>query len=50
MKGTMKERREKLKRKTNHERLLTLGKKKGLQKGRWVGGWSNWVMGIKEDM
>ena len=28
---------EKLERKTNHERLLTLGNK-GLQKGRWVEG------------
>ena len=28
----------KLERETNHERLLTLGNK-GLQKGRWAGGW-----------
>ena len=40
---------EKLKRKTNHERLLTLGNKE-LWKGRWVGGWGSWVMGIKEGM
>ena len=39
--GTIRERRklsgEKLERRTNHERLLTLGNK-GLQKGRRVGG------------
>ena len=38
---------EKLERKTNHERLLTLGDK-GLQKGRWVRGWGDWVTGYKE--
>ena len=38
---------EKLERKTNHERFLTLGNK-GLQKGRRVGGWGDWVMGTKE--
>ena len=37
---------EKLERKTNHKRFLTLGNK-GLQKGRWVMGWGNWVTGIK---
>ena len=47
--GRGKLRGEKLERKTTHERLLTLGNKKGLQKGRWVGGWGNRVMGIKED-
>ena len=31
---------EKLERETDHERLLTLGNK-GLQKGRWVGGWGD---------
>ena len=35
-------------RKTNHERPLNLGNNKGLQKGRWVGGWGNWVTSIKE--
>ena len=34
----------------NHERLLTIGKNLGLLEGRWVGGWDNWVMGIKEGM
>ena len=43
---TIRERR-KTERKTNHERLLTLGNK-GLQKGRRVRGWSDWVMGTKE--
>ena len=38
---------EKLERKTNHERLLIL-RNKGLQKGRWVRGWGNRVMGTKE--
>ena len=51
MKGIIRERREteweKLERETNHERLLTLGNK-GLQKGRWVEGWGNWVMGTEE--
>lgn len=37
---------EKQERKTNHERLLTLGNK-GLSKGRWAGGWGNWVSGTK---
>ena len=36
-------------RKTIHERLLTLGNK-GLQKGRWVERYGNWVTGIKEGM
>ena len=40
---------EKLERKTNHERLLTLGNK-GLQKERWVRGWGNWMTGNKEGM
>ena len=34
---------EKSERKTNHERLLTLGNKQ-----REVGGWGNWVMGIQD--
>ena len=38
---------EKLGRKTNPERFRTLGKK-GLQKGRWVEGWGDWVTRIKE--
>ena len=34
---------------TNHERLLSLGKNGGFLEERWVvGGWGNWVMGIKE--
>ena len=37
----------KLERKTNHERLPTLGNK-GLWKGKWVRGWGDWVMGTKE--
>ena len=37
----------KLERKTNHERLLTLGNKE-LQKGKKVKGWGNGVMGTKE--
>ena len=37
---------EKLERNTNRERFLTLGNK-GLQKGRWVGGWGNWVMALR---
>ena len=32
---------EKLERETNYERFLTLGNK-GLRKGRWEGGWSDW--------
>ena len=51
MKGIIRERRgnewEKLERKTNHERLLTLGNK-GLQKGRRVDRWSDWVTGTEE--
>ena len=38
---------EKLERKRNHEKLVTLGIK-GFAKGRLVGGWGNWVTGIKE--
>ena len=38
---------EKLERETNHERLLTLGNK-GFRKGKWVGGWGNWVTGNEE--
>ena len=38
---------EKLERKINHERLLTLGDK-GLQKGEVGGRWGNWVMGTEE--
>ena len=34
----------KIKRKTNHERFLTLGNKE-FQKERRVGGWGDWVMG-----
>ena len=30
----------------NHEILLTIGNK--LMEKRWVGGWGNWVMSIKE--
>ena len=33
-------------RKTNHERLWTLGNR--VAKGRVLGGWDNWVMDIKE--
>ena len=51
MKGTRRERRGtewgKLERETNHERLLTLGNK-GLQMGRWVEGWGNWVTSTEE--
>ena len=51
MKGIIREGRgtewEKLERETNHERLLTLKSKQGLQKWWQVGGWGNWVMGIK---
>ena len=38
---------EKLERKTNREKLLTL-ENKGLWKERSVGGWDKWVMGTKE--
>ena len=38
---------EKLERKTNHERLITLGNK-GLQKQRRMQGLGNYVMNIKE--
>ena len=52
MKGIIRERREtewgKTERETNRERFLTLGGQKGLQKGRWVGRWGNWVTGIEE--
>ena len=46
---------EKLEKKTNDERLLTLRNERagvgGLQKGRrWVGRWGNWMTGIKEGM
>ena len=37
-------------RKTNHESLLTMGNKLGLLEGRQVGGWGNWMTGIKEGM
>ena len=51
VKGIIRERRgtewEKSEKETNHERLLTLGNK-GLRKGRWAGGWSNWVSGTEE--
>ena len=51
MKGIIRERRGtewgKLQRETNHERLLTLGNE-GLRKGRWAGGWGNWVTGTEE--
>ena len=51
MKGIIREKRgtewEKLERETNHERFLTL-RNKGLWKGRWVGGWGDWVMGTEE--
>ena len=51
MKEIIRERRgtewEKLERETKHKRLLTL-ENKGLQKGRWVGEWGNWVMDSKE--
>ena len=52
MKGTTgKERelsREKLERKTNLERLLTLGNKWKVGEGEVGGGRGNWVTGIKE--
>ena len=32
---------------TEPERLLTLGNEQGVVKGRWVEGWSNWVMGTE---
>ena len=35
-------------RKTNHERLLTLGNKQRVAEGEVGGGWGNWVMGPKE--
>ena len=51
MKGTIREGEklsgEKLERKTNHKRLLTLGNK-GLQKGKRVGGWGNWVTALRK--
>ena len=50
MKGTIREggklSGEKSERKTNHERLLTLGNK-GLWKGRREGGWDDWMMGTE---
>ena len=33
---------------TNHDRLQTPENKLRVTEGRGVGGWSNWVMGIKE--
>ena len=30
---------------TEHERHLTLGNIQGAVKGRWAGGWGDWVMG-----
>ena len=38
----------KIERETNHERLLLWETKKELQKGRWAGGWGNWVTSTKE--
>ena len=38
----------KRKRETNHLRLLTTENKLRVDRGRWVGGWAKWVMGIKE--
>ena len=36
-----------LERKTNYERLLTLGNKQRVAEGRWAGGWGEWVMGTE---
>ena len=51
MKGTTKERREteweKI-RKTNHERLITLGNKQRVMEGEVGRGWDNWVMSTKD--
>ena len=37
-------------REINPKRLLTIGNKLRVaqEEGRWVWGWGNWVMGIKE--
>ena len=35
-------------RKTNQEKLLTIGNKLRVMEGRWVEGWGDRVMGIKE--
>ena len=52
MKGNKGERREneweKLERVTENERLLILGDEQGVWKGRWAGGWGDWVMGTEE--
>ena len=45
--GKEKQIKTKTRRETNHKRLLTTGNKSRVA-GREVGGWSKWVMGIKE--
>ena len=37
-------------RETNHKRLLTIRNKLKFAGREGVGGWGNWVMGIKEGM
>ena len=52
MKGMIRERRgtewEKLKRETNHERLLPLGDKQRVVEGEVVGCCGNWMTGTEE--
>ena len=51
MKRIIRERRgtewEKLERKTNYERILTLGNKE-FWKGQWAEGWGNWLTSTDE--
>ena len=51
MKGNKGERRENeweiSVRETEHERLLTLGSERGWWKGRWAGGWGDFVTGTE---